>query len=200
MALKDRLYKIVVIGEGGVGKSALTIQLTQQMFVFEYDPTIENSYRKQIDVDGRAVVLDILDTAGQKEYSAMRDQYLRQGQGFLMVYSIDNFESFKKLKELHAQLLRVKDEPSYPAVLVGNKIDLEEYREVSTQEGQEAAKAMGVPFFETSAKTKTSVVEPYVQLVREIDKWEVARRKQQDSPGKKNKQANKQKQRRCIIS
>lgn len=86
----------------------------------------------------------------------MRDQYLRQGQGFLMVYSIDNYESFKKLKDLHAQLLRVKDEPSYPAVLVGNKVDLEEYREVPTQEAQEAAKAMGVPFFEVSFLDQTN--------------------------------------------
>jgi GTPase SAR1 family protein len=80
----------------------------------------------------------------------MRDQYLRQGQGFLMVYSIDNFESFKKLRPLYTQLLRVKDEQTYPVVLVGNKIDLEEFREVSTQEGQELAKSMGVPFFEVS--------------------------------------------------
>jgi hypothetical protein len=86
--------------------------------------------------------------AGQEEYNAMRDQYLRQGQGFLMVYSIDNYDSFKKLRNLHTQLLRVKDESSYPIVLVGNKIDLEEYREVSTQEGQELANSMGVPFFE----------------------------------------------------
>jgi GTPase KRas protein len=195
MTHKDSLYKIVVIGEGGVGKSALTIQLTQQMFIFEYDPTIENSYRKQLEVDGRAVVLDILDTAGQEEYNAMRDQYLRQGQGFLMVYSIDNYDSFKKLKPLHTQLLRVKDEPTYPIVLVGNKIDLEEYREVSTQEGQELAKQLGVPFFETSAKTKTNVVEPYAQLVREIDKWEAAKRKQSEDKLKKPKQ----KSRRCTL-
>lgn len=72
-------YKLVVVGAGGVGKSALTIQLIQNHFVDEYDPTIEDSYRKQVVIDGETCLLDILDTAGQEEYSAMRDQYMRTG-------------------------------------------------------------------------------------------------------------------------
>ena len=68
---------------GGVGKSALTIQLIQNHFVDEYDPTIEDSYRKQVVIDGETCLLDILDTAGQEEYSAMRDQYMRTGEGKL---------------------------------------------------------------------------------------------------------------------
>ena len=67
-------YKLVVVGGGGVGKSALTIQLIQNHFVDEYDPTIEDSYRKQVTIDEETCLLDILDTAGQEEYSAMRDQ------------------------------------------------------------------------------------------------------------------------------
>ena len=67
-------YKLVVVGGGGVGKSALTIQLIQNHFVDEYDPTIEDSYRKQVTIDEEVCLLDILDTAGQEEYSAMRDQ------------------------------------------------------------------------------------------------------------------------------
>lgn len=65
-------YKLVVVGGGGVGKSALTIQLVQNHFVSEYDPTIEDSYRKQVTIDNEACLLDIIDTAGQEEYSAMR--------------------------------------------------------------------------------------------------------------------------------
>jgi GTPase SAR1 family protein len=67
-------YKLVVVGGGGVGKSALTIQLIENHFVPEYDPTIEDSYRKQVTIDEETCLLDILDTAGQEEYSAMRDQ------------------------------------------------------------------------------------------------------------------------------
>lgn len=67
-------YKLVIVGGGGVGKSALTIQLIQNHFIDEYDPTIEDSYRKQVTIDEETCLLDILDTAGQEEYSAMRDQ------------------------------------------------------------------------------------------------------------------------------
>ncbi|XP_061555598.1 GTPase KRas isoform X2 [Phycodurus eques] len=88
-------YKLVVVGAGGVGKSALTIQLIQNHFVDEYDPTIEDSYRKQVVIDGETCLLDILDTAGQEEYSAMRDQYMRTGEGFLCVYAINNTKSFE---------------------------------------------------------------------------------------------------------
>ncbi|XP_011788593.1 PREDICTED: GTPase NRas [Colobus angolensis palliatus] len=87
-------YKLVVVGAGGVGKSALTIQLIQNHFVDEYDPTIEDSYRKQVVIDGETCLLDILDTAGQEEYSAMRDQYMRTGEGFLCVFAINNSKSF----------------------------------------------------------------------------------------------------------
>ncbi|KAL1771079.1 GTPase KRas isoform X2 [Sigmodon hispidus] len=83
-------YKLVVVGAGGVVKSALTIQLIQNHFVDEYDPTIEDSYRKQVVIDGEICLLDILDTAGQEEYSAMRDQYIRTGEGFLYVFAINN--------------------------------------------------------------------------------------------------------------
>ncbi|MED6273461.1 hypothetical protein CHARACLAT_006611 [Characodon lateralis] len=88
-------YKLVVVGAGGVGKSALTIQLIQNHFVDEYDPTIEDSYRKQVVIDGETCLLDILDTAGQEEYSAMRDQYMRTGEGFLCVFAINNYKSFE---------------------------------------------------------------------------------------------------------
>ena len=89
---------------GGVGKSALTIQLIQNHFVDEYDPTIEDSYRKQVVIDGETCLLDILDTAGQEEYSAMRDQYMRTGEGFLCVFAIDNMKSFEDIESYRQQI------------------------------------------------------------------------------------------------
>ena len=85
---------------GGVGKSALTIQLIQNHFVDEYDPTIEDSYRKQVVIDGETCLLDILDTAGQEEYSAMRDQYMRTGEGFLIVFAVNNAKSFEDITQV----------------------------------------------------------------------------------------------------
>ncbi|XP_038171639.2 GTPase KRas-like [Arvicola amphibius] len=99
-------YKLVVVGAGGVGKSALTIQLIQNHFVDEYDPTIEDSYRKQVIIDGETCLLDILDTAGQEEYSAMRDQYMRTGEGFLCVFAINNTKSFEDIHHYREQIKR----------------------------------------------------------------------------------------------
>ncbi|GFR09369.1 GTPase NRas [Trichonephila clavata] len=117
-------YKLVVVGAGGVGKSALTIQLIQNHFVDEYDPTIEDSYRKQVVIDGETCLLDILDTAGQEEYSAMRDQYMRTGEGFLLVFAVNNAKSYEDISMYREQIKRVKDADDVPMVLVGNKCDL----------------------------------------------------------------------------
>lgn len=126
-------YKLVVVGAGGVGKSALTIQLIQNHFVDEYDPTIEDSYRKQVVVDGETCLLDILDTAGQEEYSAMRDQYMRTGEGFLLVYAINSAKSFEDIGTYREQIKRVKDAEEVPMVLVGNKCDLTAKAVTATQ-------------------------------------------------------------------
>ncbi|KAG0733004.1 hypothetical protein G6F62_013940 [Rhizopus arrhizus] len=112
-----REYKLVMVGGGGVGKSALTIQFIQSHFVDEYDPTIEDSYRKQCVIDSETALLDVLDTAGQEEYSAMREQYMRNGEGFLLVYSITSRMSFDEISTFYQQICRVKDRDYFPMVL-----------------------------------------------------------------------------------
>ena len=163
-------YKLVIVGGGGVGKSALTIQFIQNHFIDEYDPTIEDSYRKQVTIDNQTCLLDILDTAGQEEYSAMRDQYMRTGQGFLLVYAITSRGSFSEIVAFKEQILRVKDKDRVPMILVGNKSDLEPERQVTTGEGQDLARTFSSPFMESSAKTRVNVEEAFFELVREIRK------------------------------
>ncbi|XP_057582247.1 GTPase HRas isoform X1 [Hippopotamus amphibius kiboko] len=160
-------YKLVVVGAGGVGKSALTIQLIQNHFVDEYDPTIEDSYRKQVVIDGETCLLDILDTAGQEEYSAMRDQYMRTGEGFLCVFAINNAKSFEDIHQYREQIKRVKDSDDVPMVLVGNKCDLAA-RTVESRQAQDLARSYGIPYIETSAKTRQGVEDAFYTLVREI--------------------------------
>jgi len=92
-----------------------------------------DSYRKQCTIDDEVALLDVLDTAGQEEYSAMREQYMRTGEGFLLVYSITSRQSFEEIMTFQQQILRVKDKDYFPMILVGNKCDLESEREVSTQ-------------------------------------------------------------------
>lgn len=158
--------KLVVVGGGGVGKSALTIQLIHSHFVDEYDPTIEDSYRKQVVIDQEVQVLDILDTAGQEEYSAMREQYMRTGEGFLLVYSITSETSFEELMTYYQQIQRVKDSDYVPIVIVGNKSDLEDERQVSYEDGVNLAKQLNSPFLETSAKQAINVEDAFYTLAR----------------------------------
>ncbi|KAL1865433.1 hypothetical protein VTK73DRAFT_5247 [Phialemonium thermophilum] len=166
-----REYKLVVVGGGGVGKSCLTIQLIQSHFVDEYDPTIEDSYRKQCVIDDEVALLDVLDTAGQEEYSAMREQYMRTGEGFLLVYSITSRQSFEEITTFQQQILRVKDKDYFPMVVVGNKCDLESEREVSRQEGENLARSFGCKFIETSAKSRINVDKAFYDIVREIRRY-----------------------------
>jgi len=96
-------------------------------------PLRADSYRKRCVIDDELALLDVLDTAGQEEYSAMREQYMRTGEGFLLVYSITSKQSFEEITLFQQQILRVKDKDYFPMVVVGNKCDLESEREVSRQ-------------------------------------------------------------------
>ena len=106
MPVKD--YKIVVLGSGAVGKSSITVRFVQGIFLVKYDPTIEDSYRKQMEIDGQQYVLEILDTAGTEQFTAMRDLYMKTGQGFVLVYSIIAQSTYNDLDPIHDQIVRVR--------------------------------------------------------------------------------------------
>ena len=160
--------KLAVVGSGGVGKSALTLRLVKQTFCEQYDPTIEDSYRKQVEIDGQTSLLEIFDTAGQEELSALRDQALRAAEGFLVVFSLTERESFKGLEELRQSIYRAKDSEKVPLVVVGNKCDLEEQREVEESDASALAEQWKVPYFSASAKVPENVEESFFELVREV--------------------------------
>jgi len=160
--------KLVVLGSGGVGKSALTVQFVQGIFVEKYDPTIEDSYRKLMEIDGNQYMLEILDTAGTEQFTAMRDLYMKNGQGFVLAYSIIAQSTFNDLPDLREQILRVKDTDKVPMVVVGNKCDLSDQRIITTEQGQALATKFGAVFIEASAKTKINVDQIFHELVRQI--------------------------------
>ena len=116
-------------------------------------------------------LLDVLDTAGQEEYSAMREQYMRTGEGFLLVYSINSRQSFEEIQVFQQQILRVKDKDNFPMIVVANKCDLEHERQVQPDEGYRLAQSFGCPFIETSAKARTNVDAAFYDLVREIRRY-----------------------------
>jgi len=160
-------WRVAVLGDGGVGKTALAVQFTLNCFVETYDPTIEDAYRKQMVVDNRMCYVEVIDTAGQEEYATLRDQWVREGQGFILVYSIASRSTFERLEVFRQLMLRVKrSKPIF--VLVGNKCDKTYEREVSREEGQALARQFGCDFLETSAKTSHNVEKLFMNLVRTL--------------------------------
>ena len=111
----------------------LKVPTSSNQFIYMHTDGSLDSYRKQCVVDDEVALLDVLDTAGQEEYSAMREQYMRTGEGFLLVYSINNRQSFEEIKTFQQQILRVKDKDYFPIIVVGNKCDLENERKVSRE-------------------------------------------------------------------
>jgi len=166
----SNLYKLAVLGAGAVGKSALTVRFIKGKFLTRYDPTIEDAYRKSMEVDGQACMLDILDTAGQEGYSSMLDAYLKDGEGFVLVYDITNLASFEKVDDLREHIQRSLEDQKACIVLVGNKKDLEEKRVVSEAEGRDKATAWQAEFLETSAKDNLNVDKIFETIVRTINK------------------------------
>lgn len=137
-------------------------------------------------------MLEVLDTAGQEEYTALRDQWIRDGEGFVLVYSISSRSSFTRITRFHNQIQRVKESssssPSYPGspissispsapvpiMLVGNKSDRVTEREVSTQEGHALARELGCEFVEASAKNCINVEKAFYDVVRQLRRHRMA--------------------------
>ncbi|RKO90303.1 small GTPase superfamily [Blyttiomyces helicus] len=181
-----------MVGSGGVGKSALTLQYMYGDFIEEYDPTKADSYRKKVTLDSTDCFIDILDTAGQEEYAAIRDNYYRSGEGFLCVFSVCEQESFAHTQEFRDQICRVLDDERVPFVLVGNKCDLAEARRVQPRDGEGRAREWGCPYVETSAKTRQNVEEAYSILMRRV-------RERKEAVGGKPAGGGGGKKRKCII-
>ncbi|KAL2087908.1 hypothetical protein ACEWY4_016736 [Coilia grayii] len=191
------LHKVIMVGSGGVGKSALTLQFMYDEFVEDYEPTKADSYRKKVVLDGEDVQIDILDTAGQEDYAAIRDNYFRSGEGFLLVFSITELESFTATSEFREQILRVKsEEESIPLLLVGNKSDLEDRRQVSAEEARGKAEQWGMQYVETSAKTRAYVDKVFFDLMREVRAKKMSENKEKNGKGGKSKKSLRD---RCVL-
>eukprot|EP00003_Mantamonas_plastica_P007684 TRINITY_DN16546_c0_g1_i1.p1 TRINITY_DN16546_c0_g1~~TRINITY_DN16546_c0_g1_i1.p1 ORF type:complete len:204 (-),score=77.21 TRINITY_DN16546_c0_g1_i1:62-637(-) len=188
-------HKLCMLGGGGVGKSALTIWFVHRHFVEVYDPTIEDSYRTQATVDDSHYMLEIIDTAGQEEYSCMRPGYMRAGEGFLMVFDVTQQSSFDEICGFREELLRVKDSDDVPMVLVGNKCDLVSERQVSKSEGEQLAKSFGCKYIEASAKECINVEEAFHECVRTIETHEAAQQKRMLNANNNGKKKSK----KCLV-
>ncbi len=148
---KTEDFTIVVLGKGTVGKTSLIFQYIKKSCPTDHDPTVEDSYTTQIRTyTGEERQFKILDTAGEDDYQTMIDEWIKAANGFLLLFAINDKESFEALK---AKVVRIKknNKGDLPIILVGNKCDLESSREVEKQSAVDYAKTIGAKYYETSA-------------------------------------------------
>merc|ERR1711962_252656 len=170
----DHLFKLLLIGDSGVGKTCIVFRFCENAFNTSFISTIGIDFKlKTIDLRGKRIKLQIWDTAGQERFRAITASFYRGAMGILLVYDITNSRSFENI----ANWLRKIDEYATPGVermIVGNKIDIEDKRVVSKEKGEDIAKKHNVRFLETSAKTNINVEAAFIQIAEVIlDKTEV---------------------------
>ena len=160
--------KLAVLGQTLVGKSALTYRFISDKFPTEHDTTIEDQYKINTTIDEHNCRLEILDTAGQDDYQSMLDTWINFAEGLVLVYSIDDSESFESLKDKYDRVVKNKSDDVYSVIIVGNKCDLEDKRKVTKEEGESYAKSKGVDFMEVSALKTINVKETFVKLAHNL--------------------------------
>lgn len=161
--------KIVVMGFRSVGKSSITIQFVEGQFVDSYDPTIENTFTTKLKHNSQEYILEVVDTAGQDEYSIFPQTYSVGIHGYVLVYAVTSAKSFEVVKVIHEKLLDMSGQNYVPMVLVGNKTDLHMERVVTYKTGKTLADSWKAAFFESSAKENSSVQEIFQTLIKEIE-------------------------------
>eukprot|EP00271_Cylindrocystis_brebissonii_P010397 TRINITY_DN26577_c0_g1_i1.p1 TRINITY_DN26577_c0_g1~~TRINITY_DN26577_c0_g1_i1.p1 ORF type:complete len:217 (-),score=37.14 TRINITY_DN26577_c0_g1_i1:1258-1908(-) len=162
------LFKYIIIGDTGVGKSCLLLQFTDKRFQPVHDLTIGVEFgARMITIDGKPIKLQIWDTAGQESFRSITRSYYRGAAGALLVYDITRRETFNHLTSW-LEDARQHANSNMTIMLIGNKSDLAHRRAVSTQEGEQFAKENGLVFMETSAKTAHNVEDAFISTAAKI--------------------------------
>ncbi|KAF1461193.1 GTP-binding protein Di-Ras2, partial [Aptenodytes patagonicus] len=191
-------YRVVVFGAGGVGKSSLVLRFVKGTFRESYIPTVEDTYRQVISCDKSICTLQITDTTGSHQFPAMQRLSISKGHAFILVYSITSRQSLEELKPIYEQICQIKgDVESIPIMLVGNKNDENQNREVDSSEGEAMAKKWKCAFMETSAKLNHNVKE----LFQELLNLEKRRTVSLQIDGKKSKQQKRKEKLKgkCVV-
>jgi Ras-related protein Rab-1A len=164
----DFLFKLLLIGDSGVGKSCLLLRFADDTYTESYITTIGVDFKiRTVEVDGKTIKLQIWDTAGQERFRTITSSYYRGAHGIIVVYDVTDLESFNNVKQWLHEITKYANE-NVNKLLVGNKSDLINKRSVSFEQGQEFAKSMGIEFVETSAKNATNVEKAFMVMATQI--------------------------------
>mmetsp|Transcript_32618 Transcript_32618/g.79359 ORF Transcript_32618/g.79359 Transcript_32618/m.79359 type:complete len:215 (-) Transcript_32618:552-1196(-) len=163
------LMKILLLGDSGVGKTCLALRFVGEKFQKSFKVTVGIDFKvKEFNVDGKSVKVQIWDTAGQERFRSVATNYYRKAAGVVLVYDVNNYESFQNLSTW-MELLDQHTDEGIVKIIIGNKLDMSDgKRAVSTEMGQAFAKKHNVKFLETSAKTGKDVEKAMVGLIRDI--------------------------------
>ncbi|CAM1298927.1 DIRAS1 (predicted) [Pycnogonum litorale] len=158
--------KVVVLGAGGVGKTSLVVQFMEGFFEFTYKPTVEDYYRHIVQMpDGIFHTVEIIDTAGSHHFPAMRELSIRSGKAFVLVFSVDKRQTYNEAIELWKLIQNIRG-TDVPVILVGNKADLNDVREVPVELPNSAvAEIQNATYIETSARYNVNVTQLFIELL-----------------------------------
>lgn len=164
----DYLFKILLIGNSGVGKSSLLLRFADDTFTDNFMPTIGVDFKiRTLEVDGKTIKLQIWDTAGQERFKTITSSYYKGAHGIIVVYDVTDKESYKNIDTWMNEIEKHASD-NVSRILVGNKNDLEDLRQVSTDVGKELADTYNVRFMETSAKESANVEQAFTLMTKEI--------------------------------
>lgn len=161
--------KIAVVGLRSVGKLSMTVRYVEDHFVESYYPTIENQFSKLISYKNQEYTIEILDTAGQDEFSIMNEKHLIGIHGYLLVYSVTLRQLFELVEVIRDKILNSIGADSMPMVLVGNKSDLNFQRQIETSEGEALARKFKCTFLETSVRDNVNINQTFETLLDNIE-------------------------------
>ena len=162
----DYIFKVLLIGNSDVGKSSLILRYVDQIWNDVFVPTIGVDFKvKSLQIDNKRVKMQIWDTAGQERFRNVISSYFKGAHGILLIYDITARDSFKELENWLGEVER-NATPQVLKILIGNKCDLDEQRQITVDEGEAFAARNGMKFIETSAKYNTNVNEAFEALAK----------------------------------
>jgi len=164
----DYLFKLLLIGDSGVGKSCLLLRFADDTYTESYISTIGVDFKiRTIELNGKTIKLQIWDTAGQERFRTITSSYYRGAHGIIVVYDVTDQVSFNNVKQWLQEIDRYACE-NVNKLLVGNKSDLVSKKVVDINTAKEFAESLGIPFLETSAKNATNVEQAFILMATEI--------------------------------
>jgi len=180
----DYLFKLLLIGDSGVGKSCLLLRFADHTYTESYISTIGVDFKiRTIELDGKTIKLQIWDTAGQERFRTITSSYYRGAHGIIVVYDVTDVESFNNVKQWLNEIDRYATE-NVTKLLVGNKCDLVNKKAVDYETAKDFADKLSIPFLETSAKNATNVEKAFLTMAAEIKNQIAAQPQVKQSAGK----------------